>query len=254
MTEEQGYMFRVLREFKSLCEEQGLTYYLVGGSLIGAVRHQGFIPWDDDIDVSMPLEDFLRVQELEGSLPEGFVFHSERTDPGYPVIFVRLCDTAHPLKTKNEEKPRGAYIDIFPLMPSRPLSGKTKFYFSVINVINYVLQVKLRWLPFIPYKQRIARIGFSVLRAFPCGWLRTLRRWLIVRLYDRDSRSTICSPGGAYKADKEFYPAQWFAGAVPVMFEGESFPAPVGWDAYLRRNYGDYMELPPEEERIPRHG
>ena len=254
MTKGQGHMFQVLRVFKSLCEEQGLTYYLMGGSLIGAVRHQGFIPWDDDIDVSMPLEDFLKVQELEELLPEGIVFHSERTDPGYPVIFVRLCDTAHPLKTKNKEKPKGAYIDIFPLMPSRPLNGRTKFFFSVINVINYVLQVKLKWLPFIPYKQRIARIGFSVLRTLPCKWLRALRRWLIVQLYDRDGQTTICSPGGAYKADKEFYPARWFETSETVSFEGENFSAPGGWDAYLRRNYDDYMELPTEEERIPRHG
>lgn len=254
MTEEQGHMFRVLRVFKSICEQQGLTCFLIGGSLIGAVRHHGFIPWDDDIDVSMPLEDFLRVQELESLLPEGIEFHSERTDPDYPVLFIRLCDTAHPLKTKNEKKPKGAYIDIFPLMRSKPLNGKTKLFFSVINVINYVLQVKLKWLPFIPYKQPVARVGFFVLRCFSCKWLRGLRKWLIVQLYDPDSRDTICSPAGAYKAGKEFYPAQWFAETTPVMFEGESFPAPIGWDAYLRRNYGDYMELPPEEERIPRHG
>lgn len=254
MTEEQGHMFRVLRVFKAICEEQGFTYYLMGGTLIGAVRHQGFIPWDDDIDVSMPLEGFLKLQELEDLLPEGIEFHSERTDPQYPVIFIRLCDTTCPLKTKNVEKPKGAYIDIFPLMPSKPLGRKTKFFFSVINVINYVLQVKLKWLPFVPYKQRVARMGFFVLRGFPCKWLKGLRKWLIARLYDPDSREVICSPGGAYKADKEFSPAQWFKGTASVSFEGETFPAPVGWDAYLRRNYGNYMELPPEEERIPRHG
>lgn len=254
MTEEQGHMFRVLRVFKSLCEERGLTYYLMGGSLIGAVRHQGFIPWDDDIDVSMPLEDFLRVQELEELLPEGIEFHSERTDPEYPVIFIRLCDITCPLETKNERKPKGAYIDIFPLMHSKPLNRGTGLAFSVVNVINYVLQVKLRWLPFVPYKQRVARIGFSALRVLPCRWLRALRKWLIARLYDRDGQTTICSPGGAYKADKEFFPARWFMTWETVTFEGETFPAPVGWDSYLRRNYGDYMELPPEEERIPRHG
>lgn len=254
MTEEQGHMFRVLQIFKAICEQQGLAYYLVGGTLIGAARHQGFIPWDDDIDVAMPWKDFLRIQELGALLPDGIEFHSERTDPKYPVIFIRLCDTTCPLKTKNEEKPKGAYIDIFPLMPSKPLNRKTKFFFSVINVINYVIQVKLKWLPFIPYKQPVARLGFFVLRKFPCKWLKALRKWLIGRLYDPDGTSTICSVGGAYKADKEFYPAQWFEAVSTVTFEGDTFAAPVGWDAYLSRNYGNYMELPPEEERIPRHG
>ncbi len=243
----------ILDEFVRLCEKHGLRYYLAGGTLLGAVRHHGFIPWDDDVDVAMPVEDFLRVQEMEGELPERLRFHSERTDPEYPVVFIRLCDTQHPLAAGTEKHPKGAYIDIFPLMPSKPLNRKTGLCFSVINVINYVIQVKLKWLPFIPYKEPVARAGFFVLRLFPWRWLKRLRKWLIDWLYAPEGERTICSPGGAYKADKEFFPAQWFAGTVPVNFEGRDYAAPAGWDECLSRNYGDYMVLPPEEDRVPRH-
>ena len=86
-------MFRLLRAFSEICEENGLRYFVVGGTLIGAVRHRGFIPWDDDIDVSMPLDDFRKFTELARELPGSFALQSEETDPRYPFVFAKLCDT-----------------------------------------------------------------------------------------------------------------------------------------------------------------
>lgn len=253
MTEEQAQMFELLCAFKELCAAHQLQYYLAGGTLLGAVRHQGFIPWDDDVDISMPLEDFLKFQELSAALPEHVEIQSEKTDPRYPFVFLKLCDTAHPFHTGFPNEPKGVYIDVFPLIPSKKLNWETKLRFEVINVINYALQVKLDWTSFIPYKLPQARFGFWLLNHFSPEWLKQLRRKQISRIYDADSQETLCSPGGAYKADKEFFPAEWYEEAAELIFEGERFSAPIGWQDYLCRNYGNYMELPPPEERQTRH-
>lgn len=253
MTEEQAQMFELLRTFKELCEAHRLQYYLAGGTLLGAVRHQGFIPWDDDIDVSMPLDDYLKFLALSDKLPEHVEAQSAENDPRYPFVFLKLCDTSHPFHTGCPNEPKGVYIDVFPLIPSKKLSRETRLRFEVINVISYVLQVKLDWTAFIPYKLPQARFGFWLLDHFSPERLKRLRRKQIARIYDPNSRETLCSPGGAYKADKEFFPAEWYTETVELTFEGEHFSAPIDWQAYLSRNYGDYMELPPPEERRSRH-
>ncbi len=253
MTIEQEQMLQMLRVFSEICENHHLCYYLAGGSLLGAVRHRGFIPWDDDIDVSMPLGDFLRFQTLAAELPENVVIQSGSSDPRYPFVFMKLCNTAYPFPTENHTGPWGVYIDIFPLIPAKRLCLSTRFCFSTIHVIDYVLQVKVGWTAFIPYKSSVARLGFRMLNCQNVGSLKRLRERLIGYIYDPDSKETLCSPGGAYKADKEFFPAAWYAATVAAAFEGENFRAPIGWQAYLSRNYGNYMELPPEEERCSRH-
>ena len=246
-------MFRLLRTFSEICEENGLRYFVVGGTLIGAVRHRGFMPWDDDIDVSMPLDDFRKFTELARELPGSFALQSEETDPRYPFVFAKLCDTQYAYDTGYDNHPMGVYIDIFPLIPARALSRRTKLIFDMISVSDYVLQVKLGWTEFVPYKKPLARAGFRMMNCLSATRLRRLRRRLIAGIYDEKSRSTLCSPGGAYSAEKEFFPAEWFAGAAKVGFEGVQFDAPQGWDEYLRRNYGNYMELPPVAERRSSH-
>lgn len=253
MTEEQAQMFKLLQIFKRLCEENELQYYIMGGTLLGAVRHKGFIPWDDDADVSMPLRDFLKFQKLADKLPNDIVIQSEENDLLYPFVFIKLCDTTCRFETGFINHPQGVYIDIFPLIPAKRLNKSTRFCFDVINVINYVLQVKLNWSSFLPYKNCMARIGYSLLKNFSVKHLRRLRRKLISAIYDENSRDTFCSPGGAYKADKEFYPAEWFEEVTDVIFEDERFSAPKKWHKYLSRNYGNYMELPAPEERHTEH-
>lgn len=253
MTEEQSQMLELLRIFKGLCEENRLRYFIMGGTLLGAVRHKGFIPWDDDADVSMPLDDYLKFNKLADKLPEHIEIQSEESDARYPFVFIKLCDTSHEFDTGFPNKPKGVYIDIFPLIPSKKLSRITKLRFEIVNVINYVLQVKLEWTDFVPYKKRLARIGYRLLNGFSANRLKKLRRKQISKIYDKKSRDTVCSPGGAYKADKEFYPAEWFDETEMMAFENEQFAAPASRDAYLSRNYGNYMELPPLEQRKSSH-
>ena len=253
MTAEQSQLFHLLCIFKEKCDQHRLRYYLAGGTLLGAVRHHGFIPWDDDIDVYMPLEDILAFQKLSSTLPEGIEIQTVENDPRYPFVFPKLCDTRHPFHTGYFNEPKGVYIDIFPLIPSKDPGRETTLRFQFIGLINYVLQVKLDWTGFIPYKSWWKRLAFWLLGHFSVERLRELRRKQIGRLYRPDGMETVCSPGGGYKADKEFFPTQWFREAVELTFEGESFCAPIGWHEYLTNHYANYMELPPPEERQSRH-
>lgn len=253
MTHEQGYILEILKIFSKICDTYHLRYYLAGGTLLGAVRHQGFIPWDDDIDVSMPLSDFLKFQELSDIFPENIEIQSEDNDPNYPFVFIKLCDISHPFPTKNAYGPKGVYIDIFPLLPAKELKLGTQFCFNIISVINYILQIKVGWAVWIPYKKRVARIGFWILNYLSFNRLKKIRKRLINYIYNPDSKKTFCSPGGAYTAEKEFFPIEWFEGTRRMLFEEMYFTVPVGWEPYLSRNYGNYMEPPPLEERHSRH-
>lgn len=252
MTREQAQILRILQVFSEICRANGLSYYLAGGTLLGAVRHHGFIPWDDDIDVIMPWEDYQKFIRLRTALPDDFVLQSPETDAEYPLYFAKLCDTRVPFKTRYSGKPMGIYIDIFPIVPSgRPNRWRRTLY-NAQHMIVYVMQVRARWQDFVPYKKWYARLAYRLLDHLPQKQLRRLQNTLI-RALSRKQGDYLFSPGGAYKADKEFYPQIWFAEQTDVCFEGAMYPAPVGWREYLTQFYGDFMRLPPEDQRHSRH-
>ena len=254
MTKEQEEMLDVVKVFCSLCQRHTLRYYAAGGTLLGAVRHGGFIPWDDDVDVSMPLEDFLRFQTLGGELPPNYSIQSEKTDKEYPYLFIKLCNSSCPFQTNMPNGPRGVYIDIFPLIPARAPTVRARFCFQVISVIKYAMAVRTGWTGYRPYKNLPARIGYALLRPLSLSGLRRLRNQLVKCIYAPESKEYLCSPGGAYKADKEFFPSEWYSAAAELDFEGEKICVPMGWQEYLSRNYGNYMELPPLEEQRAKIG
>lgn len=243
MTDEQLHLLKLLEHFSDLCRKNNLRYYLAGGTLLGAVRHQGFIPWDDDIDILMPVDDYNRFLKLEESLFSGVRILSELKSEDYPFFFCELCDTKIPFNTQNQNGPAGVYIDIFPLVPSRRPSRYSRFCFNVISEIGYVLQVKTRWTQYVPYKKGYARAGYHLLNLLSKEILRRLREKLIDMLSKNDTNYCF-SPGGGHKGTTEFYPKAWFEERVLLSFEGKKFSAPCGWDQYLKQLYGDYMTLP----------
>lgn len=228
---------RILRIFDRICKANNLTYCIAYGTLIGAVRHRGFIPWDDDIDVHMPLDDYRKfIQIAKRDLPDdvGF-YHGSQTQCGFgKLIDLKSFYLDKTLQTSMAAPP-GIFIDIFPIRCYR--SG---------------------WL----HKKTTAIVRHGILRSQPFGRItlaNLLRRWFwrIVNsclLYPLDwlnsSKSGKVAAVPQYMWGSSGILPEWPFPPSRTTFEGFEFPAPRNVDLYLRAMYGDYMKLPPEEERF----
>lgn len=253
MTEHQNNEYQLLMLFKKICEENSLRYWLIGGTLLGAVRHKGFIPWDDDIDVAMPEDDFRKFLSLGCTLPEPYCIQTEANDPFYPFLFAKLCDTSKPFPHSNRKGPMGCYIDIFPFEYCKRPNLLSRFKFNITNIISYVLQIKLEWTEDRPYRNLFARIMYIVFRQQSVERLRKIRTGLLNSIKSKSESDYFVSIAGTYKAECEFYPISWFCTEAQMDFEGQMLQVPCGWHECLTQNYSNYMILPPKNERVARH-
>lgn len=243
----------LLKEFVNICNRYGLKYYLVGGTLLGAVRHKGFIPWDDDIDVAMPLMDYMRFLELKG-LPSHIAIQSEQSDKNYPNMFANFCNIQKPIIANGKYGAWGVSLDVFPLLPSKPPRLDTYFVFNSIKVMDYALQTKVNWGTFIPYKNPIARLGHLIIRCLPTKFVKKLRMSAVKFIYSDNDNHSLCLLGSAPHAKNDICMKEWFSDRVNMSFEGLSVAAPLGYKEYLRLHYGDYEKLPDKNKRKPHHG
>lgn len=236
-----------------LCKKENLRYYICGGTLLGAVRHKGFIPWDDDIDVVMPRPDYQKLID-QWKDDERYRLLSER-DRGYYYNFAKLVDKRTTLK-ELKEKPLeglGVYLDIFPLDGMPEEESARMEHFQELDRLRHQVTVFSR---FPHFRKNVFCIlqdtGIwlvNMCKSLPDAQKRLLDAAL---QYPYDESKYIYSPGGAYGA-KDIFPQSWFEGTVPLEFEGAMVEAPAEYEKYLRQLYGDYMQLPPEAERVSHH-
>ena len=253
----------VLRQFISICKEHNLTYFCCGGTAIGAVRHQGMIPWDDDVDVFMPRPDYDRlVQIASQQLPDGLELVTPYNKPNYPLYFVKLCDSRTTLQEELDVPcVYGLYIDVFPIdgapddiEAARAMERqftKTKHKLEAISThVSFTAYLSLLKTP-----KEWGRFARKTLGFFFREWYR--KRLLqqmtdISYRYSYESASLVAVYCGSY-GPKEVFPKAWLQGTKSFSYEGMDVDLPVGYDDYLRQYYGDYMQLPPVEKRISHH-
>lgn len=261
MQEEQKAALEVMRKIADVCEEQGLAYSLFYGTLIGAIRHKGFIPWDDDIDIAMPRPDYERFcKYCTGHAEElkPFKLLNMDTCKDYPYMISRMSDERYLLKVTNEKDfGLGVFVDIY------PLDGLGNEYDQA-----YALMAKVRKYPRLIFLATRRYYHFGTTK----GWGKRMAKFCafcIVKLIGKNilaqrllslvdttryesSRYVGCAVWGA--GSKVFvFDKEKLGGMVQVDFEGEKFRAFEGWDYLLKMWYGDYMQLPPEEDRVPHH-
>ncbi len=234
-----------LEELDRVCRKLQIPYYLTAGTLLGAVRHRGFIPWDDDIDVVMRRADYKRFcKECACHLAEGFSFQDGRTDPVYPLGFAKVRKQGLPVKERilgESDRNMGAFVDIFPLDPCPRREALARIFFFGNNLANYGLIKRCNPDFQIPPMRRISVFVCRLLSLLPNRLLRGIRE-LFRKFAGLCSDGTLlCTVSGRHGYPKEVYPAAWFQEAVELEFEGKQFPAPAQWDALLKRLYGDYM-------------
>jgi len=243
----------ILKEFGRICEKHNLSYCITAGTLLGAVRHKGFIPWDDDIDVVMPRKDFDRLEKIcLNYLPTGLFYQNYQTEANYPFYFAKLRKNNTEVCEESlidVQMHKGVYIDIFPLdkCPKGKIFGK--LFFKVMELLNCVVVAKVNRSFVCGYKKKYMRFLFAILKYLPKRLLISMREIWRILVGILSSGECLCTVGGAHGYPRETYKKEWFAESVLLEFEGAQYPAPVGWRELLTNMYGDYMQLPDEPER-----
>ena len=254
MTALQEKELELLKSFIRVCDELELTYYLVCGTALGAVKYQGFIPWDDDVDVAMPRKDYeLFLEKAPRLLPEELFLQNYRTDPAFPQIFSKLRHSGTTYIEKSSASlpiHHGIYIDIFPLdgYPNGPkvrkrLELKKKIYLQMLGTA---------FAPPAPLKSRIIYrvkrlLGFQKRTAkIAACYERMISR------YPLEGAARWCNHGN-WQGALEYAPADQYGGGTLGVFEGLSVRLPEKYHEYLTQKYGDYTLDPPKEEQVGHH-
>jgi len=242
----------VMDELDRFCRENDIRYFMLGGTMLGAVRHKGYIPWDDDIDVGMFREDYEKFCTLYHA-QNGYELKCVQNDPVYYLPFAKLIDTRTALYEEVYKAPQiGAYVDVFPLDYVEKESAQlVKFYAGGLRkTLEDLKYMKLRkdrplWKNTIIFASRIL-----------------YHRSLPQIAKDRDARAFalshveptdwVSNPHGAWGM-KEVVAARCFAEAKEYPFEGRSYYGPADYDTYLSTLYGDYMTPPPPEKQVTHH-
>lgn len=245
--------YDILVEFDKVCKENNLQYFISAGTALGAVRHKGFIPWDDDIDVEMKRDDYEKLCRLpSNAFPDNLKLRTVYTEVQHPYMFAKLCDlntTFVEKGTENLDISHGVFIDIFP-MDYVPRDMLKKFLQRVYAEYIWILTAKYREASK-PCKllSRILNIGYTDKR------YKARIRWAEKRMMGRKRTDmlTMLTYGGHSIYSRMCFLNKWYK-PVDIQFEDRKFPIMKGYDSYLKVNYGDYMKLPPKEERMGGHG
>lgn len=242
----------IFKQFLRVCRELHLKYYLVCGTLLGAVRHGGFIPWDDDIDVGMPREDYeVFVKKGQTLLPDPYFLQTNETDPEFSANFAKIRNsntTFVETSLRHCKVNHGVYIDIFPL-DYYPEGKITEIRFQTRN---YFLMGRIAGSFYFPEKLRlISRIKHAVCRMIYPSLEKTLQRRDRL-LKNVSAGSTLANHCGVW-GKKEIMPVQWFGEGATLQFEGLTVTGPLEYQKYLTQVYGDYMQYPPVEKRKGHH-
>lgn len=248
----------MLRAFVEACSKLSLRYYLVGGTLLGAVRHQGFIPWDDDIDVAMPRADYeIFLREGQKYLPQQYFVQCLNTDPAYAMNFAKIRDsrtTFVEYAVRKYPMNHGVFIDIFPL-DYYPEGEKDQ---KKMDFQQKIFKSRTRSAVEVPKESRHSfpvELGLNTFAALACLPYPRFHKALEAReklhksVPPSEKWANYCGAWGK----KEIMPAAWYGEGVELTFEGLTVMGPEHWDKWLTQVYGNYMQLPPVEKRVGHH-
>lgn len=238
----------ILLYVKKICDDNGLNYFLHGGTLIGALRHQGFIPWDDDIDICMPREDYERFLNINKNMFNQYASLSIENDENYYYAFSKVTDMQTIIKDSNEKTHYGVFIDVFPIDNVPQNYFKKNIYFLRAYVYKRIL-MHLN-------EKKVKKDG-NVLKIVLRQFVKLFNHKKIIKNFNehiikvpRGLQVSTITTGSQWDIS---YQREWFDGKVTVTFEGHEFPAPVGYDSLLHKYFGEYMVVPPKEKQVT-HG
>ena len=244
--------FEILCFVDQFCKNNGIRYWIDCGTLLGAVRHKGFIPWDDDIDLGMLREDFDRFCTTFNASSDRYVVHSTATDPEYYFPFAKVYDSRTVLYEPDRQGHKLAVnIDIF-VYDNAPDDDrrleKAYFWRDFWRKLNNARTSHHRATDN-PVKECAVKAGSMLLKAFPKDYF-VRKQVRCCRKYEHEQTSRV---GNFSDSERMVCSKRVFNGFVELPFEGRLFPAMAGYDEWLRAFFGDYMVLPPESKRVSHH-
>ena len=269
LSEQKEIEINILKAVDDFCEKNGLRYYLCGGTLLGAIRHKGFIPWDDDIDIIMPRPDYERFHELFNNDNNQYRIHSVLTSPNWTSTFALIEDTrtVKIYSDFNKESTTGISLDVFPMDGSPENKFVRRLYWEFMNIIERIAILSHQ--KFCVSKhfsdKDVNYVGIKTV-------LRTGLKFLLIPLarltiplkldllinkigssFDVDSSTFIGVVTFPHYGFKECVKGKPFLKIKKRVFEGMMFNTPDGYEEYLSNLYGDYMKMPSEEKRVSHH-
>lgn len=244
-------------EIKRICDKNSIKYFLIGGSLLGAVRHKGFIPWDDDLDIGMMRTDYQRFVEVcKSDLGDQFILCTLQTEKNYAYGFakIRLKGTALIETSTPQNTEIGIFVDVFPIdkMPKSKVSQKVQFLSSKIFARAL----------FKKYEYKVDESRHNYFVRFLYGIMSYLPKSFLIKMIERcntrynKAKSFECyiNLHSSYKYGKEIFPINSLdSGFVGKQFEGRIYTIPKNAETILTSLYGDFMKLPPKEKQVFRH-
>ncbi len=255
LCELQQTILNVFKVFKNFCDSNSLRYYLFEGSLLGAVRHGGFIPWDDDLDVAMPRKDYEKFVKLWSTNQIGdCILSHQTTNKGYyltfaKILYVKDCKFKSLLHKdlKHQTLSNDIGIDVFPLDNCEPLSIKLFHRARKMRKLRNILLAKVNY-----FKNPKKRRFYSLYKN--TASFKTLHK-MLHKLYTKNSDNCnyIANFASSYILTKEHFPKDYFEPARKITFEGIQATIPLKAEEILKCIYGNYTILPPEEKRITPH-
>jgi len=238
----------ILDEVHRYCEAHGLRYFLSSGTLIGAVRHKGYIPWDDDIDIYMPRKDYEAFLQSYSD-PNGiYRAINPATESHYYYTFAKVVDQrTHMVEKETEGYQIGVYMDIFPVDYVTEDLQQRQQVFKQKKLLYKIRRCKISNTN--PLQSRLA---YLVYKCWPMS-VKQIERKIRNLIVLEEATSTVCNMTEAGPSIKGCFPADDISSAVDIEFEGKTYKTMIGYKDYLQRTYGDYMTLPPVEQRVTHH-
>ena len=236
----------MLKDLVKACDENDIEYFLAGGTLLGAVRHKGFIPWDDDVDIYMTTKNYKRFLKIgQKALGNKYFVQNYRTEKNYMEMWTQIRangTTSMPLDCKNYDIHFGICLDIFPIVGVSDNEKQRKKQINALNINRTLLADS-----YMKVKGEEPTRKLKLLYLIP----RFIRRFICKInehkiMLDTEKNNTVTELWYKFTND---YPAELFETSVMLDFEDAKFKVMNGYDEFLKILYGDYMQLPPENER-----
>lgn len=248
----------IIKEIDRICKENDIKYFLVGGSLLGGIRHKGFIPWDDDIDIGMLRDDYNKFKKVcPGALPDKMRYQSYTQEPNSHYIFekIRLKETYFSTKFSNRftDIENGIFVDVLVYDKTSNIRILQKLHVKLIKMMNRIINVRWVNVPRKGIHYTATKIFLPIMRLIPFR----VYHWCfeaVLRMFNWNKRSKYLIDGVGQNVGKGAFPLSWFDEMTEIPYEDVTFNVPAKYDEYLRHWYGDrYMELLPISSRKSGH-